>query len=111
MFFVELLILYCFPLLLACSASYLTWNALSRPVLFLVIATVALYLVYATSMWLLDPGPMGGYVLVVREPGEAHTSEPWFSMLSPYKVPFLVFSFAAIPVLAILLRAFKKGVR
>lgn len=110
MFFVELLILFCFPLLLACSASYLTWNALSQPVLFLVIATVALYLAYASSMWLLDPGPVG-YTLVVREPGEAHTSEQWFSMLSPYKVPFLVFSLAAIPVLAILLRAFKKGVR
>ncbi len=59
MFFVELLILFCFPLVLACSASYLTWNALSRPALFLIVATVALYLVYASSMWLLAPGPVG----------------------------------------------------
>lgn len=106
MFAFEFLLLLSFPLLLACGATYLTWRALSRPVVFLTVATVVLYLVYAASMWLLDPGPVG-YTLSTRQPGE--TSEPLFQLLPPYKRPLIAFAAAAIPVLVVLLRAFKKG--
>jgi hypothetical protein len=110
MFAFEFLFLLGFPLLLACGASYLTWRALSRPVVFLIVTTVVLYLLYAALMWLLDPGPVG-YTLSYRKPGEAPVSEPLFLMLPTYKIPLIAFALAAIPVLAVLLRAFKKGAR
>ena len=108
MFVIELLFLLAFPLVLACGASYLIWGALSRPALFLIVATVVLYLLYAVLMWLLNPGAVG-YTLSVRQPGETPTSEPWFLLLPPYKIPLVAFAVAAFPVLAVLLRAFKKG--
>lgn len=104
----ELLFLLGFPLLLASGASYLTWRALSRPVVFLIVATVVLYLLYAALMWLLDPGPVG-YSLSISEPGQAPVSEPWFPFLEPYKIPLVAFAVAAIPLLTVLLRVFKKG--
>jgi hypothetical protein len=103
----ELLFLTSFPLVLACVAAYLTWKALSRPVVFLVAATAILYVLYAALMWLLDPGPVG-YTVSVRQPGEAPSAEPWFLLLPTYKIPLVAFTAAAIPVLAMLLRAFKK---
>ena len=108
MFAFEFLFLLGFPLVLACGASYLTWRAMSRPVVFLTVTTVVLYLLYAALMWLLDPGPVG-YTLSVRKPGEGPISEPLFLLLPPYKIPLIVFALAAIPVLAVLLRAFKRG--
>lgn len=108
MFAFEFLFLLSLPFVLACGASYLTWRALSRPVVFLFIATVSLYLLYAALMWLLDPGPVG-YTLSVRQPGEVPASKPWFLLFPPYKIPLIAFAVAAVPVLAILLRLFKKG--
>jgi hypothetical protein len=58
-------------------------------------------------MWLLDPGPVG-YTLSVPKPGEAPISEPLFLLLPPYKISLIAFALAAIPVLAVLLRAFKR---
>lgn len=55
MFIFELLILAGLPLLFAACVTCLTWGILSRPVVFLVVATVVLYLVYAASMWLWAP--------------------------------------------------------
>jgi len=107
MFVFELLFLLAFPLVLACGASYLTWGALSRPVVFLIVATALLYLLYAVLIWLLDPGPVG-YTLTVRRPGEVPASEPLFLLLPPYKMPLIAFAVAAVPVLAVLLRVFKK---
>lgn len=108
MFVLEFLFLLSLPLVLACGASYLTWKVLSRPVVFLIVATVSLYLLYAALMWLLDPGPVG-YTLSVRQPGEVPASEPWFLLLPPYKIPLIAFAVAAVPILAILLHLFKKG--
>lgn len=108
MFVIELLFLLSFPLVLACGASYVTWGALSRPVVFLTVATVVLYLLYAVLMWLLNPGPVG-YTLSVRQLGEAPASEPWLLLLPPYKIPLVAFAAAAVPVLLVLLPAFKKG--
>lgn len=108
MFAFEFLFLLGFPLVLSCGASFLTWRALSRPVVFLIIATVVLYVLYAALMWLLDPGPVG-YTLSIPQPGEAPASEPLFLLLAPYKIPLIAFAVAAVPVLAVLLRAFKKG--
>ena len=108
MFVIELLFLVAFPLVLAGGASYLTWGALSRPVVFLIVSTVVLYLLYAVLMWLLSPGPVG-YTLSTRQPGETPASEPWFLLLPPYQVPLVAFAVAAVPVLAVLLRAFKTG--
>jgi hypothetical protein len=110
MFAFELLFLFGFPLLLACGAAYLTWRALSRPVVFLTVATTVLYFVYAASIWLLAPGPFG-FIVSVPQPGEAPASEPLFLLLPPYKMPLIAFAAAAIPVLALLLRVFKKGAR
>jgi len=107
MFLLELLFFLGFPLLLACGASYLTWRALSRPAVFLVVTTIVLYLVYVGLMWLLDPGPIG-YTLSIRQPGESPAPEPFFPLLSPYKAPLIAFAVAAIPVLAVMLRLFKK---
>lgn len=104
----EFLFLLGFPLALACGVSYLTWRALSRPGVFLMVATLVLYLLYAALMWLLDPGPVG-YTLSVRQTGEALASGPLFVLLEPYKVPLIAFAVAAIPVLFVLLRTFKKG--
>lgn len=108
MFVIELLFLLAFPLVLACVASYLTWGALSRPAVFLIVTTVVLYFLYAVLMWLLNPGPVG-YTLSIRQPGETPASEPWLLLLPPYKTPLVAFAVAAVPVLAVLLRAFKKG--
>lgn len=108
MFAFEFLFLLGFPLVLSGGTSYLSWRALSRPVVFPIVATVVLYLLYAALMWLLDPGPIG-YTLSYRKPGEAHVSEPFFLMLTTYKIPLIAFALSAIPVLAVLLRAFKKG--
>jgi hypothetical protein len=108
MFVIEFLFLLALPLLLACCASYLTWRALSRPAVFLIVATVVLYLLYAVLMWLLNPEPVG-YTLSIQQPGETPASEPWFLLLPPYKTPLVAFAVAAVPVLAVLLRAFKKG--
>lgn len=110
MFAFELLFLLGFPLVLACGASYLTWRVLSRPVVFLIVATGLLYLLYAVLMWLLDPGPVG-YIPSVRQPGEVAASEPLFLLLPPYKTALIAFAVAAIPVLAFLSRLFKKGAR
>jgi hypothetical protein len=107
MFVFEFLFLLGFPLVLACGASYLTWRALSRPVVFLIVATAFLYLLYAVLIWLLDPGSVG-YTLSVRRPGEVPASEPLFLLLPPYKMPHIAFAVAAVPVLAVLLRVFKK---
>ena len=107
MFIVELLILAGLPLLFAACVTCLTWGALSRPVVFLVVATVVLYLVYAVSMWLLGPAP-AGYMVSIRQPGEIPSSEPLLLLLPPYKIPLIVFVVAAIPMLAVLLRAFRK---
>ena len=107
MFVIEFLFLLAFRLVLACGASYVTWGALSRPAVFLVVATVVLYLLYAVLMWLLNPGPVG-YTLSIRQPGETPASEPWFLLLPPYKASLVAFTVAAVPVLALLLRAFKK---
>lgn len=108
MYLFEFLFLLSLPFVFACGASYLTWRALSRPVVFLIVATVSLYLLYAALMWLLDSGPVG-YTLSVRQPGEVPASEPWFLLLPPYKVPLIAFAVAAVPVMAALLRLFKKG--
>jgi hypothetical protein len=108
MFAFEFLFLLGFPLVLACGASYMTWRAVSRPVVFLLVTAVVLYLLYAALMWLLDPGPIG-YTLSYRKPDEAPVSEPLFLMLPTYKIPLIAFALAAIPVLAVLLRTFKKG--
>ena len=108
MFVVELLFLLAYPLVLASGASYMAWGALSRPAVFLIVATVVLYLLCALLMWQLGPGPVG-YTLSIRQPGEAPASEPWFLLLPPYKTPLVAFAVAAFPVLAVLLRAFKKG--
>lgn len=108
MYVFELLFLLGLPLVLACGSSCLTWGALSRPVLFLVVASVVLYLLYAVLMWLLNPGPVG-YTLSTHQPGETPTSEPFFLLLPPYKIPLVAFAIAAVPTLAVLLRAFKKG--
>jgi hypothetical protein len=108
MFAFEFFFLLSLPFVFACGASYLSWRALSRPVTFLIVATLSLYLLYATLMWLLDPGPVG-YTLSVRRPGEVPASEPWFLLLPPYKIPLIAFAVAAVPVLAVLLRLFKKG--
>jgi hypothetical protein len=107
MFVFELLVLFGLPLLFACGTTYMTWNALSRPVVFLIVAVIVLYLVYAASMWLLAVGPVG-YTLSIRTPGEVPVSEPLFLLLPPYKIPLVVFAGASIPVLAVLLRAFRK---
>lgn len=103
----EFLFLLGFPLVLACAASFLTWRVLSRPVVFLIVTTLVLYLFYAALMWLLDPGPVG-YAVSIRQPGEARSPEPLFLLLSSYKVPLIAFVVTAIPALAVLLRAFKK---
>lgn len=108
MFAFEFLFLLGFPLLLACSASYFAWRALSRPLIFLIVATVFMYLLYATLMWLLDPGVVS-YTLFTRGPGEVTSPEPWFLLLPVYKIPLIAFAVVAIPVLAILLRVFGKG--
>src|SRR5262245_27054541 len=101
----ELLLLLGLPFLFAFGATYLTWRALSRPVVFLIVTTVVLYLVYAASMWLLTPEPVG-YTLSIRQPGEVTVAEPLFLLLPPYKTPLIAFAGAAIPMLAVLLRAF-----
>jgi hypothetical protein len=108
MFALEFLFLLSLPFVLACGASYLTWRALSRPVIFLIVATISLYLLYVALMWLLDPGPVG-YTPSVRQPGEVPALEPWFLLLPLYKIPLIAFSVAAVPVLAVLLRLFKQG--
>lgn len=108
MFAFEFLFLLSLPFVLACGASYLTWRALSRPVVFLIVATVSLYLLYGALMWLLAPGPVG-YTLSVRRSGEVPASEPWFLLLPPYKIPLIAFAVAAVPVLTVLLRLFKMG--
>ncbi len=107
MFIFELLILAGLPLLFAACVTCLTWGILSRPVVFLVVATVVLYLVYAASMWLWGPAP-AGYTVSIRKPGEVHNSAPLLLLLPPYKIPLIVFFVAAIPMLAVLLRAFRK---
>lgn len=108
MFVFELFVLLGLPLLFSSVTTYLTWNALSRPFVFLVVATVVLYLVYAASMWLLAAGPVG-YTLSIRSPGESPASEPLFLLLPPYKIPLIAFTLAAVPVLVFLLRAFRRG--
>jgi len=107
MFVFELLILAGLPLLFAACVTCLTWGALSRPVVFLVVTTVVLYLVYAASMWLWGPAP-AGYTVSIRQPGEVHNSELLLLLLPPFKIPIIVFTGAAIPMLAVLLRAFRK---
>ena len=108
MFAFEFLFLLSFPLLVACSASYTAWRALSRPVVFLIVSTVFLYLLYAALMWLLDPGVVS-YTLISRGSGDIPSPEPYFLLLPVYKIPLIAFAVAAIPVLTILLRAFKKA--
>ena len=110
MYEIELHFLLGLPLVLACGASCLTWRALSRPVLFLIVATVVLYLLYAVLMWLLNPGPVS-YTLSIRQPGETPAPEPFFLLIPPYKIPLVAFAIAAVPTLAVLLRAFKKRAR
>jgi hypothetical protein len=110
MFAFELLFLFGLPLLLACGAAYLTWRTLSRPLVFLTVAATILYFVYAASIWLLAPGPFG-FIVSVPQPGAAPASEPLFLLLPPYKTSLIAFAAAAIPVLAVLLRVFKKGAR
>jgi hypothetical protein len=110
MYVFELLLLLGLPLVLACGASCLSWRALSRPALFLVVATVVLYLLYAVLMWLLNPGPFG-YTLSIHQPGETPAPEPFFLLLPSYKIPLVAFAIAAVPTLAVLLRVFKKGAR
>lgn len=110
MFAIEILFLLGFPFLLASGTSYFMWGALSRPAVFLVVATVALYLLYAVLMWQLDPGLIS-FTVFIHEPGEvaSASSEPWLGLLRPYKIPLAAFAAAAVPVLAVLLRAFKRG--
>jgi hypothetical protein len=110
MYVFEFIFLLAFPFVLACGASYLTWRELSRPVLFLIVSAVVLYVLYAALMWLLDPGLLIlGYQLTARRPGEAPISEPLFLLLPFYEIPLIAFALAALPVLAVLLRVFKRG--
>jgi len=107
MFVLEMLILAGLPLLFASGATYVTWGALARPLVFLLASTAVLYLVYAGSMWLWGPAQVG-YTLSVQQPGETQTSEPLFLVLPPFKFPLMMFVGAAVPVLAVLLRAFRR---
>ena len=67
-----------------------------------------MYILCAALIQLLDPGPVG-YTLSVRKPADAPFSEPLLLLLPPYKIPLIAFALVASPVLAVLLRAFKRG--
>jgi len=106
-FLFELLFLLSFPLLVAATASLLTWNALSRPWLFFLATALVLYCMYVLSMWLLAPASVG-WTISYRTPGEPVEPHPWLPLLAPYKVPLLAFGVAALPAIAALLRRFRK---
>ena len=103
----QLIFLLTFPLLVATGTSCLTWNALSGPWKFLILSTVALYLLYAVCFYLLAPASVGFAVHMVA-PGQTKADEPLFVYLEPYYKPLATFFVLAIPVVIALLKAFKR---
>jgi len=106
-FLLQLLFLLGWPLLLALGVTWATWGALRRPLLFLVVSCVALYLLYALAQFVFGPASVG-FVLSVRQPGDLPVESESFVLLRPYAASLAAFTVAAFPVTAVLLKLFRR---
>ena len=103
----QLVFLLTCPLLVAAGSAWFAWHALTRPWLYALLATVALYLLYAGAFHLVGPAAVGFAVQAV-EPGQARPDDGFLTFLAPYTQPLLVFLLLAVPTVLGLLRAFKR---
>ena len=103
----QLLVLLGWPLALGTAVTWLTWGALRRPLAFFLVSCAVLYVVYAFAHFLFGPNSVG-FSLSVRQPGEPLVETEAFVLLRPYAGPLLAFTVAAIPIIVLLLRAFKR---
>ena len=104
----QLLVLLGLPALVALVSAHLSWGVLSRPWLYLLASSIALYAVYVVAFVLFAPRA-GGYLLSMSQPHAGSTEEPVLLLLQPYAKPLLMFAVTALPTVLILLRLFRKA--
>ena len=106
-FFLQLIFLLSFPLVVACGSAYVSWGALSKPWVYLVLCAVVLYAFYAALFYLVGPKSVGYAVSAVR-PGDTPQDVPPLMLLRPYSIPLIGFVLACVPVVLLLLKAFRR---
>ena len=106
-FFLQLLLLFTLPALVACLSAWLTWHALATPWTYVVASGICLYVLYALAMYCFAPKSVG-YMVSAVPPGEVPKPPPMLMLLEPYKLPLLLFLLASVPAVVLLLRLFKR---
>ena len=108
LFFAQVIVLFTLPALVAGLSAWLRWQELASPWLYVITAALCLYAIYLASMYFLAPKSVG-YMVSGVPSREAVEPMPMLILLEPYKLPLLVFLVASVPVVFLLLRAFKRG--
>ena len=102
----QLLFLLACPLLVATGVTALSWNALSSPLKFLALCSLALYALYAATFYLLAPSSVG-FAVQASGMGTMPGEEPLLVFLAPYTKPLLAFALGSVPIVFGLLRLLK----
>lgn len=107
--FLEVALLAALPGLYALGVSFACWSGTAKPWLFASSCAVSLYVLYFVVLYFGDPRG-GGFFLEARRhdvPGEpSHQLELVF--LGPYIKPMILFSVLAVPLLWLLVKAFRS---
>ena len=106
-FFLMLVVLLAWPAILSGGTALYAWRGLSRPWLFLVVATAVLYGLYFLVMQMFEPFTMS------VEFSQANAAQPLmpvprFPLLRPMLKPFVVFTSVALPALVGIGRLFRR---
>lgn len=115
--YAQLLPLVVLPLIVASGGAVVGWRSFAHPWLFLILALVALYVIYGLVMYFLDPnfGRGAGYMVSMRvnaHPGESKylvqstRGDEVRYFLSEYVRQVLVFLVLSVPTLWGLSRLF-----
>lgn len=104
--FLEVILLVVLPALYVSGVSWAFWSGFSRSWLFAFSSVALLYFLYFFVLYFGAPSS-GGFVLEVPHHGEP--SHPVFLVfLEPYVKPMLLFSVLSVPLLALLIKVFRK---
>lgn len=107
--FLEVALLFALPGVYALGVSLACWSGAAKPWIFASSCAVSLYVLYFVVLYFGDPRG-GGFILEARRhevPGEpSHQFELVF--LGPYIKPMILFSVLAVPLLWLLVKAFRS---
>jgi hypothetical protein len=106
-FFLMLVVLLSWPAILSSGSAIYAWRGLSLPWAYWAAATVVLYGLYFLVMGMFEPFTIS---IAFSQADAAHPSMPIpnFSLMRPILKPFAVFTVASAPVLAGVVRLFRR---